>query len=110
MKKDGSVFKRLDHPLPRDQWLTPGYYAGRPKSDEKNKRIVLMPIGMVPRFCDAMQMQQVRTRSGIVTTEQSIISSFSTISNASVTFRFPVESGDMKLISEVRVSTRLSGE
>lgn len=110
MKKDGSVFKRLDHPLPRDQWLTPGYYAGRPKSDEKNKRIVLMPIGMAPRFCDAMQMQQVRTRSGIVTTEQSIISSFSTISNASVTFRFPVEPGDMKLISEVRVSTRLSGE
>jgi hypothetical protein len=110
IKKDGGLFKRLDHPLPRGQWLTPGYYAGRPKNDEKNKRIVLMPIGFVPQFCDAMQMQQVRTRSGIVTTEQSIISSFSTISNASVTFRFPVEPGDMKLISEVRVSTRLSGE
>jgi hypothetical protein len=100
----------LDHPLPRGQWLTPGYYAGRPKSDEKNKRIVLMPIGFVPQFCDAMQMQQVRTPAGIVRIEKNIISSFSTISNASVTFRFPVEPGDMKLISEVRVTTRLSGE
>lgn len=110
MKKDGSILKKLDHPLPRGQWLTPGYYAGRPKNDEKNKRVVLMPIGMAPGFCDAMQIRQVRSRAGVINSEQSIISSFCTISNASISFRFPLEPGDMKSVSEVRVSTRLSGE
>lgn len=110
IRKDGTVLKRLDHPLPRGHWLTPGYYAGRPKSDEKNKRVVLMPIGMAPGFCDAMKVQQVRSRAGIVNAQQSIISSFSTISNASATFRFPLDPADMKTVSEVRVSTHLSGE
>lgn len=110
MRKDGTVLKRLDHPLPKGQWLTPGYYAGRPTSDEKNKRVVLMPVGMAPGFCDAMKVQQVRSREGIVSAQQSIISSFSTISNASATFRFPIDPADMKTVSEVRVATHLSGQ
>jgi hypothetical protein len=110
MGKDGSVLKRLDQPLPGGQWITPGYYAGRPKSDEKNKRVVLMPVGMAPGFCDALQIRQARSRAGVINTEQSIISSFCTISNASVTFRFPLDPSDMKTVSEVRVSTHLSGE
>lgn len=110
MRKDGSVLKKLEHPLPQGQWYTPAVYAGKPEEDTKNKRLIIMPMGMTPAFCDAMQIRQVRTRSGAVVRQQSIISSFSTISNASVAFRFPVNPDDLGKISEVRVTTRVSDE
>ncbi len=110
MRKDGSLLRKLEHPLPRGQWLTPAFYAGRAKEEDQNKRLVLMPIGMSPAFCDALQIKQARTRLGVIISEQNIISAFSTITNASASFRFPMSSEDLAKISNVRVSTHVTDE
>jgi len=104
---DGSVIKRIEHPLPRGAWATRAFYAGRPIDDEKNERVVLMPIGMNPAFCDALQVEQRRLPSGAVLKNQHIVSSFSTVSNASVTFRFPLSPTEMRRVAEVRTRVTL---
>jgi hypothetical protein len=103
LKKDGSVIKKFDHPLPKGQWLTPAIYAGTPPNNDKNRRIVLMPIGLSPAFCDAMMVRQTRSMQGAIARSQSLLSSFSTISSAAVTLRFPLESSVLSKVSEVRV-------
>lgn len=107
LARDGALIKRVEHPLPRGAWATRAFYAGRPKDDEKNDRVVLMPIGMNPAFCDALQVEQRRLPSGAVLRNQNIVSSFSTISNASVTFRFPLSPAEMRRVAEVRTRVTL---
>ena len=102
LAQDGSLIKRVEHPLPRGAWTTRAFYAGRPKDDEKNERVVLMPIGLNPAFCDALQVDQRRMPSGAVMRNQNLVSSFSTVSNASVTFRFPLDPAEMRRVAEVR--------
>lgn len=104
---DGTLIKRIEHPLPRGAWATRAFYAGRPKDDEKNERVVLMPIGMNPAFCDALQVKQRRLASGAVLRNQNLVSSFSTVSNASVTFRFPLSPAEMRRVAEVRTRVTL---
>ena len=102
-KNEGTV-KKFEYPLPRGGWFDKAAYAGTPESSPANQRIALMPVGLSPHYVDSMMIQQKRLGAGVLKT-QKIVSMFSTISSAVVTFKFPLKSEDLANVREIRVKT-----
>lgn len=98
INKDGDVIKGVKHPLPEGSWLTPAGYAGKSWSSPKSKRIVLMPYGMSPSYCDALEVKRVGRY-----TQKNIISAFNTITNAAVKIRIPLNKEELGSISNIKI-------
>ena len=98
INKEGELIKEVKHPLPEGSWLTPAGYAGKSWNSSGSKRIVLMPIGMSPAYCDALELR----RFGRIM-QKNIISAFNTISNAAVKFRIPLSKQELGSVSQVKI-------
>ena len=62
-----------------------------------------MPVSLVPKICGAVVVSNSKT-GNFVTQQKSVITSLSTVSQATVTFRFPLSPDKLANVAKLNVT------